>query len=343
MHTISHSQIRKILTGLLLLGFFVFLVGAANLPVVHAQGGVAIQTPFFVKNVNPNDVPPDFTKYTPVDGATLQGTTVTLTWAVDGTISNGTYTDGTFYLHCVDKTNNGICDANIYGSDNDINRTLSNLDPGSTYYWQVWACRPLYGCRGANNGEWWSFTLAPVTFKSDGTKDGWVLESSKGSGVGGTMNSTATTFRLGDSAQNGQYRAILSFDTSTLPDTASITSAVLKIDQSGSTVGSISSLGSLFASIRNGYFSTNSYLQLADFNAPNTASKVAAFGVTPVSGWYSATLNSTGRSNINRFGLTQFRLFFNTATNNNNVADYRTFVSGDGTNQPQLIIKYSMP
>jgi hypothetical protein len=181
------------------------------------------------------------------------------------------------------------------------------------------------------------------TLTSTAAYDGWILESAKGSGVGGTKDNTATTFQLGDDASNRQYRAILSFNTTSLPDTAIIQSAVLKIYQSGSTVGSISSLGSLYASIRKGYFSTSSYLQLADFNAPNTAGKVAAFGTTPVSGWYSATLNSTGRSDINKIGLTQFRLFFNLATNNNNVADYRTFVSGDGTNQPQLIITYTLP
>jgi alpha-tubulin suppressor-like RCC1 family protein len=182
-----------------------------------------------------------------------------------------------------------------------------------------------------------------ATFNSTGAYDGWILESAKGSGVGGTKDATATTFQLGDDASNRQYRAILSFDTRPLPDTAIIQSAVLKIDQSGSTVGSISSLGSLYASIRKGYFSTSYFLQLADFNAPNTASKVAAFGTTPVSGWYSATLISSGRSNINTTGLTQFRLFFNTATNANSVADYRKFVSGDGTNKPQLIITYTLP
>jgi hypothetical protein len=181
------------------------------------------------------------------------------------------------------------------------------------------------------------------TLTSTAAYDGWILESAKGSGVGGSMNSSATTFQIGDSALNRQYRAILSFDTRPLPDTAIIQSAVLKIYQSGSTVGSISSLGSLYVSIRKGYFSTSYFLQLADFNAPNTASKVAAFGTTPVSGWYSATLISSGRSNINTTGLTQFRLFFNTATNANSVADYRKFVSGDGTNKPQLIITYTLP
>jgi hypothetical protein len=186
---------------------------------------------------------------------------------------------------------------------------------------------------------------ATVIFNSTGSQDGWILESSETSGVGGTMNATATTFRLGDDASDRQYRAILSFNTASLPDNAVIQSAVLKIKQSGSPVGSnpFNVLGSLYASIRKGCFGSSSDLQLTDFNAAATASKVGAFGTTPVSGWYSATLNSTGRSNINKTSLTQFRLFFNIDDNNNNVADYMKFVSGDGSSKPQLIIKYSLP
>ena len=339
MHTISHSQIRKILTGLLLLGFFVFLVGAANLPVAHAQGA-SDPTPIVGKVM-----PGSFHKNTPSDGSTnAAGSPVTLSW--------GASTNSPKYYFCFDRSNDKICESSWYWND-DTNFTLNNgsnlLDPGATYYWQVMACttgdpKPS-GCIQADGGEWWSFTIAPVTFKSMGVQDGWILESAKGSGVGGTLNSTDTTFRLGDDALNRQYRVILSFDTTSLPDTVIIQTAVLKIDQSGLPVGTnpFSVLGPLYASIKKGYFSTNASLQLADFNAPNTASKVGVFGVTPVSGWYSATLNSTGRGNINKTGLTQFRLFFNTATNDNFEADYMKFVSGDGTNQPQLIIRYYTP
>ena len=340
MHKNLLFQIRKILYGLVLLGFLAFLVGVANLPVVHAQdGGVVVPAPsYFLKPLS-SDVPVDFGKLTPSNGATLSGTTVTMTWESAST------DPGIFYLHCVDKTNNDICDANVYYSDNDINRTLTNLDPGSTYYWQAWACIPLEGCRGANYGDWWSYTVPSVVVKSIGTQDGWVLESSQGSGVGGTMNATAATFQLGDDVHNRQYRAILSFDTSTIPTNAVIQSAVLKIYK-GSTVGPsnpFSILGSLYASIRKGYFSTNASLQLTDFNASPNASNVGMFGSTPVIGWYSAALNSNGLLYINKGSLTQFRLAFSIPTNANNVANYMTFVSGDGTNKPQLVIKYNMP
>ncbi|HNN14909.1 MAG TPA: hypothetical protein PKL78_15210, partial [Anaerolineales bacterium] len=55
------------------------------------------------------------------------------------------------------------------------------------------------------------------------------MESTETSNNGGSLNSNATSFNLGDSAADQQYRAILSFDTSTLPDTAVITSATLSI------------------------------------------------------------------------------------------------------------------
>src|SRR6185503_12185102 len=71
-------------------------------------------------------------------------------------------------------------------------------------------------------------TVTTSTFASNGSQDGWILESFETSGVGGTKNNIATTVRVGDDAANKQYRAILSFDTSSLPDNAIITSATLK-------------------------------------------------------------------------------------------------------------------
>jgi multiple sugar transport system substrate-binding protein len=185
-----------------------------------------------------------------------------------------------------------------------------------------------------------------ITLKTSGTYDGWILESARGSGVGGTLNSSATTFQLGDDISNRQYRAILSFNTAGLPDTATLTSAVLKIDQSGTPVGTnpFTVLGSLYADIKKGFFGSSSSLELADFKAAATAAKVGPFGKTPVSGWYSASLTSTGRGDINKTSLTQFRLYFSTATNLNNKADYMKFLSGNSSSNPaQLIITYTLP
>ena len=57
-----------------------------------------------------------------------------------------------------------------------------------------------------------------LTYRSTGANDGWVLESSETSGSGGSMDAAATQFNLGDDATKKQYRGVLSFDTSSLPD-----------------------------------------------------------------------------------------------------------------------------
>jgi hypothetical protein len=186
-----------------------------------------------------------------------------------------------------------------------------------------------------------------VNFISAGANDGWILESAKGIGKGGTMNSTNTTFLLGDDSLNRQYRAILSFNTAGLPDTAVIQSAVIKIKPSGLLLKNnpFSVLGSLYADIRTGYFGKSPALELVDFSALSTANKIGSFSSTPVSGWYSATINATGISDINKINLTQLRLYFALPTNNNNAANNMPFFSGDAAagSQPLLIITYSLP
>ncbi len=194
-----------------------------------------------------------------------------------------------------------------------------------------------------------ALNAAPIsqTFTSTASQDGWLLEKSETGNIGGSLNPVAATFQLGDDAANRQYRAILSFNTAGLPDNASIKSAQLKIKQSGAPVGKnpFTVLGSLWADIRQGPFSGNAILQLGDFNAPASAVKVGAFNKTPVGGWYTDTLNAVGLAKINKTGQTQFRLYFATDDNNNRLADFMKFVSGNGlaSSRPVLVITYTVP
>lgn len=184
-----------------------------------------------------------------------------------------------------------------------------------------------------------------LTVQSVGTYDGWVLESTETSGVGGTMNSAATTFNLGDDASNRQYVGILHFDTSSLPDTAVVTSATLKIKKYSLTgTNPFTILGNLMVDMRKPSFGAVD-LAVGDFQAAAGKVAVAVFG-TPVNNWYSAVLNSSGRNYINLTGATQFRLRFTTDDNNNGVADYMKFYSGDHGNAgvwPTLVIEYYVP
>ncbi|MGC1376033.1 MAG: VWA domain-containing protein [Anaerolineales bacterium] len=190
-------------------------------------------------------------------------------------------------------------------------------------------------------------TATPVTltFTSLAVQDGWVLESSENSSVGGSLNSAANVFRLGDDAANRQYRAILSFNTAALPDNAVIRSAAIRIKYF-STIGAnpFSSLGNLWAQIRQGSFNNNAALEIADFSALPSTTSIAGVFNGPVSNWYNAPLTAAGRAYLNRSGLTQFRLLFALDDNNNHVADYMNFYSGNYPgSQPQLVITYTVP
>ena len=181
---------------------------------------------------------------------------------------------------------------------------------------------------------------------SVGADDGQVLESSETSGVGGTLNASAGTFALGDDAANRQYRAILHFNTASLPDTAVIVKATLQIKKQG-LVGTnpFTTLGGLLVDIRNPFFGTTAGLQTGDFQAAGT-SAVATFGTVPDLSWYSAVLNGVGRARINRIGTTQFRLRFALDDNNDHIADFIKFFSGNAAasaNRPVLQVEYYVP
>ncbi|MEK6751283.1 MAG: MBG domain-containing protein [Chloroflexota bacterium] len=187
---------------------------------------------------------------------------------------------------------------------------------------------------------------APMTLITNHINDGFIVESTETSNVGGTVNSTAATFSLGDDNLDRQYRGILHFNTSGLPDTAVVTSATLKIKRQG-VIGTnpFTILGALRVDLRKPYFGTTIGLTGNDFQATATKVSTALFNTIPAGGWYSAALNGAGKLNINRTGTTQFRLRFTTDDNNDNGFDYMKFYSGSAgaANRPQLIIQYYVP
>lgn len=188
--------------------------------------------------------------------------------------------------------------------------------------------------------------ILTVTVNSIDVYDGWVLESSETSNTGGTLNATTNTFNLGDDKANKQYLGILHFDTSDLPDTAVVTSVILKIQKQG-LVGTdpFTTHDSLFADIQKPYFGTTAGLVISDFQATLGQSAVATFDATPVSNWYSAIMNNAGYPYVNLSGTTQFRLRFTLDDNNDFGADYLKFYSGNASavNAPILIIQYYIP
>jgi len=191
---------------------------------------------------------------------------------------------------------------------------------------------------------------APIVtpFRSAGAVDGWVLESSENSNQGGITNPTAVTFILGDNAKNRQFRSILHFDTTSLPDNAIITSAVLKIKrQSVTGTNPFTTHKKIAVDIRKGAFSNDTALQPTDFQDVASKPSVGAFVNSPQpGGWYVAALTSTAHSYINLTGVTQLRLRFQTDDDNDAVADIIRFHSGDAVaaaDRPVLVIEYYVP
>ncbi len=141
-----------------------------------------------------------------------------------------------------------------------------------------------------------------LIYKSLGTNDGWVLESTPTSSVGGTFNSIATTFNVGDDGSKKQYRGILHFNTATLPDNAVITSVTLKLLKAPGGAGNTSTLSTLLVDMTKLSFGAPA-LAATDFQA--TAGKPAIFNPFTIAGsWYSALLKGTGLSYVNRTGTT---------------------------------------
>jgi len=211
--------------------------------------------------------------------------------------------------------------------------------------------QPLGGV-GAGNGNYSGGETYSVqkrlTIRSAGTNDGWVLESAESSNQGGQMNSGALTFNLGDNAADQQYRAILHFNTSALPDNAVITKVILKIRKQGLVgINPFTTHMKIAVDIRKGTFSNAAVLQLTDFQAAASRNAVGLITNNPQTGnWYFTNLNPAAFPLTNLTGITQFRLRFQLDDNNDLGADFLKFYSGNATtaaDRPVLIIEYSVP
>ncbi len=192
--------------------------------------------------------------------------------------------------------------------------------------------------------------LAPQTqsaaFASIAAKDGWTLEAGENANTGKTKDTAASALRLGDDAGRAQYRGILSFDTSSLPDNAVVTKFMLQVKKQGVTGGGnpLNLFRGFLADIRNGAFGASS-LESADWQSP-AHKTLGPFTPALVNGWYALDLSAAATQvNKSMGGLTQIRLRFKLDDNNNAAANYLTLFSGNAAaaNRPQLIVEYHVP
>src|SRR5688572_26084057 len=239
-----------------------------------------------------------------------------------------------------DSQNSGL--KNIYiasrGVDNDDNRFEND---GKV--WEIRISNPIVPTPTPTNTP--PPTPIRMTLESNGTFDGWILESSETSNQGGGMNAITPTFNLGDNASNKQYRAIVSFCPDSLPSNAIITKAVLRIKKNG-LVGTnpFTTHNKIAVDIRQGSFSNNLSLQLTDFQAAASMATVGLISNIPQPGdWYLANLNASAFPFIHFTSCIQLRLRFQLDDNNDLSADFLRFYSGDSVAKPKLILTYTLP
>jgi hypothetical protein len=187
--------------------------------------------------------------------------------------------------------------ANNIGTDNDTTVTVSNSTGGTT----------------------------TVSFGSIAADDGYVKANADGSSpVVGTLSTPA----VGKGSDAKFNRSFFSFDTSSIPDTATIVRASLKVTlSSGSGDPWTDPVGNtLVIDLKNGTFGVAA-TEATDFTAAATASAVGELIKFTTGAQSSTDFNAAGLSAINKLGLTQARVRF--AQNQVNMR-YLFFTEGSG-------------
>jgi serine protease AprX len=187
-----------------------------------------------------------------------------------------------------------------------------------------------------------------VTFYSVAAEDGRLWESGETTNVGGGGNSTDNTtaaLRVGDTDVDEQYKSLVSFDTSSIPDTATITSATLRLVRGTSSgTNPFTTHGSCVADIVTGGFGGSTAFAFGDWQAAATATSVATLSNPTANGSASTgNLSAAGLAAINKIGVTQLRLGFTLDDNDDLGYDYIGFYAGENAtaaNRPQLTITY---
>ncbi|HEX5746557.1 MAG TPA: Ig-like domain-containing protein [Archangium sp.] len=172
--------------------------------------------------------------------------------------------------------------ANNVSTDNDTSVTVSNTSGGTT----------------------------TVSFSSIAADDGYVKANADGTSPAvGTISTPA----IGKGTDAKLNRAFFSFDTSALPDTATLVRASLKVTLSssaGDPWADPAAGNTLVIDLKNGVFGTSAATETADYAAAASASAVAELIKFTTGTQSSADFNASGLASLNKTGKTQARLQF---------------------------------
>ena len=187
-----------------------------------------------------------------------------------------------------------------------------------------------------------------VTLYSVASQDGRIWESGENTNVGGggvSAENLTTSLRVGDTNVDEQYKNIVSFDTSSIPDGATITAATLRLVR-GTISGTspFSTHGPCVADIVTGGFGGSTAFAFSDWEAAATATSVVTLSSPAANGSASSgTLSALGLAAISKTGTTQLRVYCTLGDNDDLGFDYIGFYPGEtatAANRPQLIVTY---
>ncbi len=229
--------------------------------------------------------------------------------------------------------------------------TDTGLTNGTTYFYVVTATNAEGEGAGSNET---SATPAgaggpvTVTLTSVAAQDGWVLESNETSNAGGSLDdngNNTSALRAGDDNKDKQYKTVVSFDTSAIPDGVTIVSATLRLRR-GTVSGTnpFTTHGTCWADVQTGSFSGSTTLQTGDFQAAATVAQAASLSNAANNGdWSQGSLNAAGLAAVSKTGTTQLRIYFSLDDNDDTGNDYIGYYSGENAtaaNRPQLVVTY---
>ncbi len=162
--------------------------------------------------------------------------------------------------------------------------------------------------------------VTTTIFSNGGSEDGWTNGTTTGTG----------SVRVGDQNVSNNYAGILSFDTSSIPDDATIESVSFYIIRKGLSNTNPFTSGTLGApqiDVQSGNFGAAN-IEGSDKTAAATATDAGCFHGSVSQNQYALRVDLTadGLAAINKTGNTQLRLSF---PNTNTGSDYVIFNSGD--------------
>ncbi|MFT4758915.1 MAG: hypothetical protein ACI9XO_001546 [Paraglaciecola sp.] len=168
-----------------------------------------------------------------------------------------------------------------------------------------------------------------ATFFSDGAVDGYVdIETNAINGSGLRMGDEGISCCSGGSDNN--YRSILSFNTSSLPNNAQVTGASIYMIRSSADDNPFERNDKTpVLDIKNGNFGTSTALEVADGAAAASATDIGCFHGTGEENKFAIRIDvdAAGLTHINTSGVTQFRAYIQEEDWSN---EYISFYDGGG-------------